>query len=362
MPVTTSALRFLLFPFAQLYGGIVRLRNVLYDQELFSVYQAPIPVICVGNLSVGGTGKTPQVEYLARLLQPRHIAILSRGYKRKTKGFVLADHQATAATLGDEPFQYTQSLPQVRVAVCEKRALGIQRLLQLFPDLDVILLDDAFQHRAVKASSYLLLTDFNRLFTQDYLLPMGLLREPRSGARRADAVVVTKCPRVISQEQQTLIQKQVQEYTSAGTPVFFSQIVYAPAVPVGQGTTLGKRLILVTGIANAQPLVKHLQQERYEVVRHFDWPDHAAVTPERVGEVVTFHASLRDSAISILMTQKDAVKWQEPSLTGLWRSLPVYYLPITNAFAPQEPSFDATIQRWVPPIGSDINLTFERDL
>ncbi|WP_242693051.1 tetraacyldisaccharide 4'-kinase [Sabulibacter ruber] len=349
-------LRFLLFPFALLYGGIVRLRNFLYDQEIFSVYRAPVPVICVGNLSVGGTGKTPQVEYLARLLQPRKIAILSRGYKRATKGFILADAHASATSLGDEPFQYTQSLPGVTVAVCEKRAEGIQRLLALYPELEVILLDDAYQHRAVKASSYLLLTDFNRLFTRDYLLPMGRLREARAGARRAQAVVVTKCPSAISLEKQARIRAEIKRYASSATPVFFSQIVYAPAVPIGAAKALGKRLILVTGIANAQPLVLHLQQEGYELVRHFEWPDHAAVTAEKIEEVIAYYKTLQDSnLISIVMTQKDAVKWQEPSLAGLWSHFPVFYLPITNAFAPQEPSFDETIRGWVPSSGSVIN-------
>ncbi|WP_181306470.1 tetraacyldisaccharide 4'-kinase [Rufibacter sp. XAAS-G3-1] len=358
MPALSSVLRYPLYPFALLYEGIVRTRNTLYEKEVFGVYQAPIPVICVGNLSVGGTGKTPQVEYLARLLQPRNIAILSRGYKRATKGFVLADAQATATSLGDEPFQYTQSLPQVKVAVCEKRALGIQQLLHLFPELEVILLDDAFQHRAVKASHYLLLTDFSCLFTQDYLLPVGLLREPRTGATRADAVVVTKCPENVTAEQQAIIRQQVQQYTAPATPLFFSQIVYAPAVPVGRGKTLGKRLILVTGIANAQPLVRHLQKTGAELVRHFEWPDHAAVTAERVEEVISFYTSLQDPEVSILMTQKDAVKWQAPALESRWRDYPVFYVPITNAFAPQVPSFDDTVRGWLPQAGSDFNAYF----
>ncbi|AKQ45415.1 hypothetical protein TH63_06820 [Rufibacter radiotolerans] len=350
-----SSLSYLLLPFAWLYGALVRLRNLLYDWEVFAVYRAPIPVLCVGNLSVGGTGKTPQVEYLARLLQPRRIAILSRGYKRATKGFVLANAQATAATLGDEPFQYTQNLPEVVVAVCEKRAEGIQRLLQLYPDLDLILLDDAFQHRPVKASFYLLLTDFNRLFTQDHLLPMGRLREPRSGAHRAHAVVITKCPNTISQEEQLALVAQVQKYTTAGTPVFFSRIVYAPAVPLGPEAALGKKLVLVTGIANARPLVKHLQESGHTILQHFEWADHAEVTPDRVGEVIGFYQQLQDPEVSILMTQKDAVKWQQPELEPLWQQAPVFYMPVGNAFAPQEPSFDDVIRQEVARWGSDIN-------
>ncbi|GGK69064.1 tetraacyldisaccharide 4'-kinase [Rufibacter glacialis] len=301
----------------------------------------------MGNLSVGGTGKTPQVEYLARLLQPKKVAILSRGYKRATKGFVLADAAATAHTLGDEPFQYTQSLPGVRVAVSEKRAEGIQRLLQLFPDLEVILLDDAFQHRAVKSSSYLLLSEYKNLFTQDYLLPMGRLREPRAGARRADAVVVTKCPAELTAEKQAQVREQVRRYTRPEIPIFFSQIVYGPAVPLGRQQTLGNRVVLVTGIANAQPLVHHLEDNGFTILRHFDWPDHAAVTPARVAEVLGFFAAAGEGADGIVMTQKDAVKWQEPNLRELWQEHPVFFLPITNTFAAQIPSFDQTVREWV---------------
>jgi tetraacyldisaccharide 4'-kinase len=181
------------------------------------------------------------------------------------------------------------------------------------------------------------------------------LREPRTGAQRADAVVITKCPENVSVAQQAAIRQQVLLYTRPATPVFFSQIVYGPAVPVGQGETLGKRLVLVTGIANAQPLVRHLQQTGAELVRHFEWPDHAAVTTERVEEVITYYNSLQDPQVSILMTQKDAVKWQEPELESIWRTFPVFYLPITNAFAPQAPSFDDTIREWVPQAGSDFN-------
>ncbi|WP_157593225.1 tetraacyldisaccharide 4'-kinase [Rufibacter tibetensis] len=355
MPKMLHAFRFLLFPFAFLYGMIVRLRNWLYDNGYFSTYSAPILVICVGNLSAGGTGKTPQVEYLARLLAPRKMAILSRGYKRTTKGFVLADSSATAQTVGDEPFQYTQSLTGVQVAVCEKRVEGIQRLLQLYPDLEVILLDDAFQHRAVKASKYLLLSDFNHLFTQDFLLPMGRLREPGKGARRVDAVVITKCPEDLPLEQQKTIIEDVQRYTVPGTPIFFSQIVYGPAVPVAQKQTLGKRIILVTGIAKAQPLVHHLEINGFDLLRHFEWADHAAVTVERVEEVLSFYESMQDPEVGIVMTQKDVVKWQEPTLRRLWQEVPVFYLPITIRFTSQEPSFDHTIREWVSQPGSDFN-------
>lgn len=348
-------LKYTLLPLAWLYDGVTRVRNKLYDAGTFEAYEAPIPVICVGNLTVGGTGKTPMVEYLARLLSSYKVAILSRGYKRKTKGFVLADAAATALTLGDEPYQYVQSLPLAQVAVCEKRAEGIQRLLQLFPDLEVILLDDAFQHRAVKASHYLLLSDYGRLFTQDHLLPAGRLRESRAGAGRADAVIITKCPDRISIAEQKAIIGQVQQFSSAGTPVFFTRIAYAPAVPMGTGSPLSRNVVLVTGIANARPLVEHLRAEGYQLLRHFEWADHAELTPEKVQEVTGFLQGLQEEGVSLLMTQKDAVKWQQPAFRALWQHLPVFYLPISVAFTAQQHAFEALVQGWLPDKGFRIN-------
>ena len=174
-------MRFLLFPFAILYGLAVRLRHFLYDRGWLQSKQYPFPTLCVGNLAVGGTGKTPMVEYLVRLLGEEQVAILSRGYRRKTKGFVLADTSATALTLGDEPFQYHRKFSKATVAVCENRQEGIEQLLK-HPNFQVILLDDAFQHRKVQAGLNLLLTSYSQLYTNDFLLPVGSLRDIRSRA------------------------------------------------------------------------------------------------------------------------------------------------------------------------------------
>lgn len=356
MPRPLRLLSFLLMPFAWLYGGIMRLRNVLYDYHFFHSYQAPIPVICVGNLTVGGTGKTPQVEYIAQVLQGKKIAILSRGYKRKTKGFVFADAQSTAATIGDEPFQYVLNLPQVRVAVCEKRAAGIQNLLRLYPDLEVILLDDAFQHRAVKATKNLLLTDYNRLFTKDYVLPVGRLREPRSGANRADAVVVTKCPASLTPSHRNDIRARILKYTHPETPIFFSEISYGTAVPMGAKAALSKSIILVTGIAQAEPLVEHLKKSGFSILHHFNEADHASYSPEKIAEVLNLWNAQEQEGASILMTQKDAVKWQADELKALWHQAPVFYLPITVSFGLQKTAFDKLIQNWAGEAGCQINL------
>jgi tetraacyldisaccharide 4'-kinase len=349
-------LQYLLLPFSWLYGLVVMVRNYLYDKQIFKSYQAHIPIICIGNLTVGGTGKTPQVEYLARLYKGKKMAILSRGYKRHTKGFLLGNEQSTALTLGDEPFQYLQSLSYVKVAVCEKRSEGIQKLLALFPDLELILLDDAFQHRAVRASFYVLLTDFNRLFTQDFLLPAGLLREPKAGATRADAIVVSKCPASLPPQQQQAVTNQIEQFSREGVPVFFSRIQYGQAVPFGSSATLSKKLVLVTGIVNATPLVSYLLEQQHEILHHFEGADHAEYSPARIEEIYTYWASLADKEnVSILMTQKDAVKWQQPAASKHLLEMPLFYIPIVNEFWPHDPSFDEFMQLAVAGEGFHIN-------
>src|SRR6478752_5452103 len=198
-----NLLRKILFPFAVLYGFITSIRNFLYDNNLLKSYSFDLPIIAVGNLSVGGTGKTPQIEYLIRLLSPKYkVATLSRGYKRKSEGFVLADETSNAEILGDEPFQFFQKFKNIQVAVDANRKNGIEQLLSQSEKPEVILLDDAYQHRKVKAGFYILLTTYDDLFCKDFILPMGNLRESRRGAKRADVVIVTKCPSTITKQKQ----------------------------------------------------------------------------------------------------------------------------------------------------------------
>ncbi|NJM80577.1 MAG: tetraacyldisaccharide 4'-kinase [Flavobacterium sp.] len=215
-----NILRKILFPVALVYWIITYIRNFLYDVGLFKSQFYTIPIIAVGNLSVGGTGKTPQIEYLIRLLKDYKIATLSRGYKRESKGFILANENATAKTLGDEPFQFYSKFPEVLVAVDANRKNGISELLKNKPE--VILLDDAFQHRKVKAGFYILLTTFNDLFCDDYILPYGNLREPSLGKKRANLIIVTKCPKDLSE----LAQEKIKEKLKVSIPVYFSTIVY----------------------------------------------------------------------------------------------------------------------------------------
>ena len=220
-----NLLRKLLFPFAILYGFITGIRNFLFDKGVLKSYSFDVPIIAVGNLSVGGTGKTPQIEYLIRLLSPSYkVATLSRGYKRKSEGFVLADSTSNAEILGDEPFQFYKKFNNIQVAVDANRKNGIEKLLSQTNKPEVILLDDAFQHRKVKAGFYILLTSYDDLYSDDFILPTGNLRESRTGAKRANLVVVTKCPATLSPDEQNKIQAKLN--LTSNQELYFSYIEY----------------------------------------------------------------------------------------------------------------------------------------
>ena len=310
-------MRFLLLPFAILYGLGVRLRHFLYDRGWLSSKRYPFPILCVGNLAVGGTGKTPMVEYLVRLLGQEQVAILSRGYRRKTKGFVLADDSATAMTLGDEPYQYHRKFPRATVAVCESRQEGIERLLEN-PHFKYIILDDAFQHRKVQAETNLLLTSYDKLYTQDFLLPVGSLRDIRSRAHKAQIIIVTKCPELTQTEQEKIIQ-QLKPLPSQ--KVYFTTIAYSDRVYSHEDSQALKDFIatpftLVTGIANPTPLVDFLEKQGASF-EHLAYSDHHHFSNREL-------EFLRQKG-RILTTEKDYVR-----LEGALSTL--YYLPIETQF------------------------------
>jgi len=310
-------MRFLLLPFAILYGLGVRLRHFLYDRGWLSSKRYPFPILCVGNLAVGGTGKTPMVEYLVRLLGQEQVAVLSRGYRRKTKGFFLADDSATAMTLGDEPYQYHRKFPRATVAVCESRQEGIERLLEN-PHFKYIILDDAFQHRKVQAGTNLLLTSYDKLYTQDFLLPVGSLRDIRGRARKAQIIIVTKCPELTQAEQEKIIQ-QLKPLPSQ--KVYFTTIAYSDRVYSHEDSQALKDFIatpftLVTGIANPTPLVDFLEKQGASF-EHLAYSDH-------------HHFSNRELE---LLRQKGCILTTEKDYVRLEGALPtLYYLPIETQF------------------------------
>ena len=244
--------RFLLFPFAALYYLITSFRNFLFDKKVLKSTSFSIPVIIVGNLSVGGTGKTPQIEYLIRLLSDTFkIAVLSRGYKRKTKGFFWVHKNASVDEVGDEPLQFFKKFKNIHVAVDESRVHGIQQLLENQKP-EVVLLDDAFQHRKLKGSFYILLTSYANLFVNDFLLPVGNLRESGSGAKRANTIIITKCPKDLSEKEQQKIIKKIKPLKNQR--VFFTEISYSETVKGNDNMNLQDlvdfEILLVTGIAN----------------------------------------------------------------------------------------------------------------
>lgn len=310
MPVspTLSALfrrvSWLLAPAAGLYGAAVWTRGKLYDWGVLRSRSFPVPVICVGNLSAGGTGKTPHVEYVLRLLHGKgfRVASLSRGYRRQTRGFLLYADGVTSAEIGDEPYQIAQNCPFAAVAVCEDRAKGIERLLAQEKPPQVIVMDDGFQHRRVRAGLYVLLTDAARLYTRDRLLPWGLLREPRSGCRRADAVVVTKCA---PGERPPLA-------VEARQGLYYSHIAYAPLLRTGGAASAetadckGRRVLLFTGIARPEPLRRHIEASGGEVAAEIAFTDHHAFTPADLRRLE--QAFVRCGAELAVTTQKDAAR------------------------------------------------------
>jgi tetraacyldisaccharide 4'-kinase len=295
----------LLTPLALVYGFITSIRNFLYDQSAFSSKKVPQFVISVGNLTVGGTGKTPVIEYLATTLLPvSSLAILSRGYGRKTKGFLMADDSSSAADIGDEPLQFYQKFKNnLPVAVCEKRVTGALKLADLQPDVKMILLDDAYQHRAIHRDIDLLLNDYNRPFYQDSLLPAGRLRESRKGARRADAVVVTKCPADLPGSEKQEIRAQISRYTSPETPVFFAFTDYALPLTYPGGPAELKYVKMVTGIADPRPFAAYLEG-RFNVVDKVTFPDHHNYSLQEVDELVRY----LKSDTFVVTTEKDMVK------------------------------------------------------
>ena len=321
-------LRYLLFPFSILYGLITSVRNFLFDKGILKSYSFDIPIIAVGNLSVGGTGKTPQIEYLIRLLSDHYkTAILSRGYKRKSKGFILADKNATADILGDEPFQMYQKFPDTIVAVDADRRNGITKILALPIKPDVILLDDAFQHRKVKADFYILLSAYNDLYFNDYVLPTGNLRESRNGAKRADVIVITKCPKDLSVEKQESIIKKI----GLKVPVYFSFIDYDEFVynenekiNVNQIKQLDK--LLLAGIAKPTPFFDYIQNRNDDKLIY---PDHHNFTKNDISQIKTKSADK-----IIVTTEKDYVRLKDENLNNL------YYLPIKTSLISNKESFD----------------------
>lgn len=327
-----KSFRYLLIPFSFIYGFIIWIRNWLYDKKILKSAGFNFPIICVGNLAVGGTGKTPMVEYLVeRLKDQYHVATLSRGYKRKTKGFGIADQNTTALEIGDEPMQFHQKFPGITVAVGEERLTAVPMLLDQVPETQCIILDDAFQHRPVVAGLNIILTEYKNLYTRDFLMPAGDLRDSRKSASRADIIVVTKCKSELSLSEKDAIIKEINPTETQ--KVFFTRIEYTRAYHLftkrAFDITPEMELLLVCGIANPKPLQEYLDK----TVLSFDmlkYPDHHIFSIDNLDEIKRQFGQIRSINKIIVTTEKDGVRLQK--FGDKLKNFPIYVLPIRHAF------------------------------
>ena len=330
-------LRLLLLPFSALYWFITYSRNYFYDKGIFQSYSFSLPVIAIGNLSTGGTGKTPMAEYLIRLLSHHYrVATLSRGYKRKSKGFVLGDEKSNAVSLGDEPYQFFSKFPNIHVAVDADRKHGIEQLEKLVKP-DIILLDDAYQHRRVKAGFYVLLTAYSDLYSDDFVLPAGNLREGRSGAKRANIIIVTKCPHDLSLDEQQKIEKKLKPRPHQSlyfTFIEYDSQVYSEGKAADVTAIKEMPKVLVAGIAKPKPFFAHLQNDG-DIIKTY--PDHHEFSESEISELNELAANK-----IIVTTEKDYVR-----LKGRIPKEKLFYLPIKSTFISGGENFDKTIFNYV---------------
>lgn len=306
-------IRKILYPFSFVYGMVTTVRNWLYDAGIKKSTKFNIPTIVVGNLSVGGTGKTPQIEMLVRLLKDHYkVAVLSRGYKRKSKGFLLATPQVSVEELGDEPFQFFTKFPAIQVAVDGDRVRGIQQLLKLNTPPEIVLLDDAFQHRKVIGGFTILLTPYNDLYVNDTMLPTGNLRESVTGAKRAQVIVVTKCPSNLSVEAQDKIVLKLKPCLVQ--KVFFSTIVYEEQLHGAKALKISDlvpyKVVLITGIANPNPLLEYFISNNIEV-QHLSYPDHHHFTKSDISVINKTLLGVQSEKKILITTEKDYVRLKD---------------------------------------------------
>ena len=331
----SQIIKILLAPLSLLYGVGVSLRDFFYRKGLLKGVEFDLPIISVGNLSVGGAGKTPHIEYLIRLLQPfLNVATLSRGYKRKTKGYIQVLPNHNAETVGDEPLQFKRKYPNVLVAVAENRTFAIPKIVMEKPDTQVVLLDDAFQHRAIKPGLNILLTEFNYPFTEDYLLPSGRLREWRSSYKRADIMIISKCPPQISEEEKQDFIKKIKPFPHQ--KIFFSYYQYFQPYYILDARYRVKLepdmdVLLICAIARTDYLVEYLESQVNEV-KTLEYEDHRYFSNFDVSFLKKTFEEMDSKKKVILTTEKDAMRLQlhHPFLQE--NKLPIFALPVQVAF------------------------------
>ncbi len=320
----------MLIPFSWLYGLIISFRKWLYKSGLYTRSKFDFPIICIGNLTAGGTGKTPHIEWLIKNLSGNyHVAVLSRGYKRKTIGYMLSTPMSTPEQIGDEPYQIKQKFLQVPVAVSENRVLGIPSLLSDEPNTEVVLMDDGFQHLSIQAGFNIVLCDYNRPYYNDFLMPAGLLRENKTGANRADVIIVTKCPHNLSEEEKNSITQKLK--LQSHQTVYFSTITYNNIIAITdtakqQGFPNSQQpTVALAGIAKANLFINHIKSIQKQVIP-LVFSDHQTYTDDRIQQLAAT-ASIHPNSI-IITTEKDAVKLKSSKILPHINHLPIWYIPI----------------------------------
>jgi tetraacyldisaccharide 4'-kinase len=327
-----KTIRILLLPFSLLYALVIFVRNWCFDKKILSSSSFNLPLICIGNIAVGGTGKSPMVEFLVRRLKDHFpIAILSRGYKRKTTGYALATSAATALEIGDEPMQFLNKFPDVTIAVGEERVVAIPQLLHDRPGTKAIILDDAFQHRSVRAGLNILLTEYNNLFTRDWFLPTGDLRDEKRSYKRAGIIIVTKCEKDLSLKEKSDLIKEIRP--TENQQIFFSSIQYGTPYHITSRENLkidnSFEILLVTGIANPRPLKKFLD-ENCRTYDQLIYSDHYIFSIDDLKTIIKRFENMQAQNKIILTTEKDAVRLMK--FEQELKKLPFYVIPIEPQF------------------------------
>ena len=351
-----KSFRYLLLPISLVYGGIIGLRNWLFDKKILKSSSFNFPIICVGNLAVGGTGKTPMVEYLIRLLKDEfNIATLSRGYKRKTKGFAIANEKTTALEIGDEPMQFHKKFSTITVAVGEERLVAIPQLLHDKPATEVIILDDAFQHRYVNAGLNILLTEYNNLFTRDFMMPAGDLRDVKSSKIRADIFLVTKCKNNLTVDESKKITDELKP--NAFQKIFFTEIIYKNPYHLFTKQKINldsdTSILLVCGIANPSP-IKEFIAKTFTTYDMLKYNDHHIFDSDDLADIKNHFDKISNQHKLIVTTEKDGVRLQK--FAAELKDYPIYVLPIEHSFMfEQGEEFDKIVVDFILSYKKEVN-------
>lgn len=338
-------LKLLLLPIYFLYSILIRIRNKFFDLGLFKSREFNIPIISVGNMCIGGSGKTPHVEYLIRLINDsQKISVLSRGYGRKSKGFLNVNANSSAHKVGDEPLQIASKYPNVSVAVCERRVSGIMRLLK--QKVSLILLDDAFQHRWVQPGLSILLTKYDNLFINDTLLPLGSLREHKKGYSRADIIVVTGTPTpLLPLDEHRLVEQISPMYNQK---VCFSFVKYLEPKSIFTNEIIdikNKDILLLTGIENTNSLINHLEESGNKIVNHLKYRDHYNYKLRDIKKIISSFQSISSTEKLILTTEKDSFRLLK--FDKLLEGITICCIPIEVGFHGKKSNFDSLILNYV---------------